>query len=131
MFKVLRKADIILFLALCLLGAVLTVWSVRTAAASSGAEVIITIDGAEYGRYSLDSDRTISIDRNGNHNLVVISDGTVHMEEASCKNQICVNTGKISRAGEIIVCLPNYVIVEIIGNGEGGGENEVVDAIAK
>ena len=66
MFKVLRKADIILFLALCLLGAVLTVWTVRSAAASSsGAEVIITIDGAEYGRYSLDSDRTIPIDRNG------------------------------------------------------------------
>lgn len=114
MFKVLRKADIILFLALCLLGAVLTVWSVRTAAASSsGAEVIITIDGAEYGRYSLDSDRTISIDRNGNHNLVVISDGTVHMEEASCKNQICVHQGIINASGQMIVCLPNGVIAEI------------------
>jgi hypothetical protein len=114
MFKVLRKADIILLLALCLLGAVLTVWSVRTAAASSsGAEVIITIDGAEYGRYSLDSDRTISIDRNGNHNLVVISDGTVHMEEASCKNQICVHQGIINASGQMIVCLPNGVIAEI------------------
>ena len=114
MFKVLRKADIILFLALCLLGAVLTVWSVRTAvASSSGAEVIITIDGAEYGRYSLDSDRTISIDRNGNHNLVVISDGTVHMEEASCKNQICVHQGIINASGQMIVCLPNGVIAEI------------------
>ena len=107
MFKVLRKADIILLLALCLLGAVLTVWSVRTAAASSsGAEVIIPIDGA-------DSDRTISIDRNGNHNLVVISDGTVHMEEASCKNQICVHQGIINASGQMIVCLPNGVIAEI------------------
>ena len=53
------------------------------------------------------------------------------MKYSDCKNQICVNTGKISRAGEIIVCLPNYVIVEIIGSGEGGGENEDVDAIAK
>ena len=48
MFKVLRKADIILFLVLCLLGAMMTVWSVRTAAAAaSGAEVIITVDGEE------------------------------------------------------------------------------------
>lgn len=126
MFKVLRKADIILFLALCLLGAVLTVWSVRTAAASSGAEVIITIDGAEYGRYSLDSDRTISIDRNGNHNLVVISDGTVHMEEASCKNQICVHQGIINASGQMIVCLPNGVIAEIRAADNSQAEYDAV-----
>ena len=126
MFKVLRKADIILFLALCLLGAVLTVRSVRTAAASSGAEVIITIDGAEYGRYSLDSDRTISIDRNGNHNLVVISDGTVHMEEASCKNQICVHQGIINASGQMIVCLPNGVIAEIRAADSSQAEYDAV-----
>ena len=127
MFKVLRKADIILFLALCLLGAVLTVWSVRTAAASSsGAEVIITIDGAEYGRYSLDSDRTISIDWNGNHNLVVISDGTVHMEEASCKNQICVHQGIINASGQMIVCLPNGVIAEIRAADSSQAEYDAV-----
>ena len=126
MFKVLRKADIILFLALCLLGAVLTVWSVRTAAASPGAEVIITIDGAEYGRYSLDSDRTISIDRNGNHNLVVISNGTVHMEEASCKNQICVHQGIINASGQMIVCLPNGVIAEIRAADSSQAEYDAV-----
>ncbi len=105
MFKVLRKADIILFLALCLLGAVLTVWSVRTAAASSsGAEVIITIDGAEYGRYSLDSDRTISIDRNGNHNL----------------------QGIINASGQMIVCLPNGVIAEIRAADSSQAEYDAV-----
>lgn len=46
-------------------------------------------------------------------NTVVIKDGEVYMESASCKNQICVNTGKISKKGESIVCLPNKVIVEI------------------
>ena len=46
-------------------------------------------------------------------NRVVIKDGTVYVESASCKNQVCVNTGKISKKGESIVCLPNKVIVEI------------------
>lgn len=46
-------------------------------------------------------------------NTVVIKDGVVYISEASCKNQICVNTGKISKKGESIVCLPNKVIVEI------------------
>ncbi len=46
-------------------------------------------------------------------NKVVIKDGVVYMGDASCKNQVCVNTGKISKKGESIVCLPNKVIVEI------------------
>mgnify|MGYP003504268919 CR=1 FL=1 len=29
------------------------------------------------------------------------------------KNQVCVNSGKISKKGESIVCLPNKVTVEI------------------
>ena len=53
------------------------------------------------------------------------------MDYSNCKNQICVNTGEISDKGETIVCLPNYVIVEIIGTGEGGEEDESVDAIVK
>ena len=120
MFKVLRKADIILFLALCLLGAVLTVWSVRTAAASSGAEVIITIDGAEYGRYSLDSDRTISIDRNGNHNLVVISETLAEQDIHD------VHQGIINASGQMIVCLPNGVIAEIRAADSSQAEYDAV-----
>lgn len=46
-------------------------------------------------------------------NTVIIKDGTVYVSDATCKNQICVNTGKISKKGESIVCLPNKVIVEI------------------
>lgn len=58
-----------------------------------------------------------SIDKNASFdtgtNTVVIKDGVVFVKEASCKNQVCVNSGKISKKGESIVCLPNKVIVEI------------------
>ena len=46
-------------------------------------------------------------------NVVIIQDGIVYMKDATCKNQICVNTGKISKKGEMIVCLPNKVTVKI------------------
>jgi hypothetical protein len=46
-------------------------------------------------------------------NTVVIKNNTVYIDSADCKNQICVKTGKISKKGENIVCLPNKVIVEI------------------
>ena len=40
-------------------------------------------------------------------------DCSLYMSDATCKNKICVNTGKISKKGESIVCLPNKTIVEI------------------
>lgn len=46
-------------------------------------------------------------------NTVIIKDGIVYMKKANCKNQVCVNKGKISNKGDEIVCLPNKVIVEI------------------
>ena len=34
-------------------------------------------------------------------NCVIIKDGIVYMDNANCKNQVCVNTGEISKKGEI------------------------------
>ncbi len=58
---------------------------------------------------SIDINDTIDIGTN----TIVIKDGIVYMKDANCKNQVCVNTGEISKKGESIVCLPNKVIVEI------------------
>ena len=93
--------------------------------------VRIISNGEEFGIYPLDQDKKIDITRDGHHNIVIIQDGAVHMDYSNCKNQICVHTGEISDKSETIVCLPNYVIVEIIGNGEEGEEDESVDAIVK
>lgn len=93
--------------------------------------VRIISNGEEFGTYPLDKNAEIEIVREGHRNVVIIQDGIVHMDYSNCKNQICVHTGEISDKGEIIVCLPNYVIVEIIGNGEGGEDDEAIDAIVK
>ena len=35
-----------------------------------------------------------------------------------CPDGLCVGQGKISLTGERITCLPNRVMVEIVGDGE-------------
>lgn len=57
----------------------------------------------------IEKDETVHIGTN----TIVIKNGIVYMENATCKNQVCVKSGKISKKGESIVCLPNKVIVEI------------------
>ncbi|MDD5922010.1 MAG: NusG domain II-containing protein [Eubacteriales bacterium] len=117
MFKIIRKADIILFFALLAFGILLSWISVRSA--SSGGQVLIRVHGKEYGTYSLHQDRTVTVKKDGHRNVIKIQDGQVWMESSTCKNQICVHEGKISRTNQSIICLPNEVSVEIIGGRDG------------
>lgn len=122
MLKIIRKADIVLFIALILFGAALAVpaflWH------DSGDTVKISLNGKEFGTYSLAEDKEVTVEKDGHVNKVVIKDGKVWMESASCKNQICVHTGKISNVGQSIVCLPNRVSVTI--EGKGGQDYDAV-----
>ncbi len=130
MYLSLRKADFLLFFIFIAVAALIA--AVPLVRSSDGApRVRIIAQGELAGIYPLDSDNEIEIERDGHRNVVVIKDNTVHMDYSDCKNQVCVNTGKISKAGETIVCLPNYVIVEIVSSEEGGEDDEAIDAVVK
>lgn len=47
-------------------------------------------------------------------NLIKVQDGAVWVDRADCDNQVCVHTGKIANVGDMIVCLPHQVIVQIV-----------------
>ncbi len=76
---------------------------------AQGSRVVITQNSDVIYQQSIKKDTVVEIGTN----TIVIKNGIVHMENATCKNQICVKSGKISKKGESIVCLPNKVIVEI------------------
>ena len=50
-------------------------------------------------------------------NTIIVENGEVHMLEASCADRICVFSGKATPAHPII-CLPNRVIITVIGSDE-------------
>ena len=82
-----------------------------------GNMVSVSIDGTEYGVYSLSQDITEDIysgDNNQNHNRLVISNGKAYMETATCPDGICVSHKPVFRDGESIVCLPNRVVITVI-----------------
>jgi hypothetical protein len=91
------------------------------------AEVLVTVDGAEYGRYPLAEEITENIElADGAYNILVIQNGKADMTEASCPDKICVNHRAISRQNESIICLPNKVVVTI-----ENGEASELDAVAQ
>ncbi len=116
MENIIKKADIVLLCLLLVLGLVLSIPAITQG--SGGSSVVVRVDGEIYGTYSLTENRTITVNANGHLNKININDGKVQMSEADCHNQLCVKQGSISAGNQVIVCLPNRVIVEIIGGEE-------------
>lgn len=121
MFHIIKKADIILFICLILIGGALSY--LAFSGSSTGDLVVVKVNGEIYGKYSLSKDRTITINRNGHMNKITIKGGKVQVSKSSCKNQICVKQGSISTTHQSIVCIPNRVVVSIEGKG---GEYDVI-----
>ncbi len=117
MKKFLTKADIILLIVLVVIGIASTIYV--TVTRTGGDKISITRSGKLYGTYSLLEDREIPVTDDSGEvtNTVVVKGGKVHMESASCHNQVCVHHAAISSTGESIICLPNRVVVEIEGGG--------------
>ncbi len=74
-----------------------------------GSRVIIKQDNEIIYKKSIYINHNVTTDTN----TIVIKDGVVYMGDASCKNQVCAKSGKISKKGESILCLPNKTIVTI------------------
>lgn len=80
------------------------------------AEIVeVTVDSRVVATYDLKKDvDTVIEGYGGGTNHLIIEDGTVRIEEATCPDKVCIHQGRISMTGDIIVCLPNRVIARII-----------------
>lgn len=87
-----------------------------------GGMVEVQVEGAEFGSWPLSEDAEIPI---GESNRLCIKDGQADMIWADCPDRLCVHQKAISRNGESIICLPNQVVVSVVG-----GEEREVDGVA-
>ena len=84
----------------------------------SHGSIRITVDGEEYGTYSLAKDQTIKIN---DTNVCEIKNGKAHMLSAECPDHLCMKQKAIDEKGGTIVCLPNKVVIE--GEKSVGSDN--------
>ena len=69
----------------------------------------ITVNGEEFGRYSLAEDQVININST---NTITVKDGAAVMTGAACPDHLCMYMAPIDGLYDLIVCLPNMVVVE-------------------
>lgn len=122
----LKKHDlIIVFIVLCLVA--LSFFLFRTDSGVPGNKVRVSVDGKEQAVYSLDSDSDIPLKGYDGHDCRLrITNGTACMLEADCPNQLCVNHKPVRNTGEVIVCLPNRISIEVFSEADTGEFDAVV-----
>ena len=58
------------------------------------------------------------------HNIIEVKNGKIGIISANCPDKTCVNSGFISKPGQIAVCVPSKLIIQINGKSNA-------DAITK
>lgn len=107
-----KKGDFILIFICLLIGAVFLFFPKK-----SGERAEIYLNGEKVKTVSLKENSLFTV---GNVS-VVVENGKIFVENSPCADKICMHTGKIYRAGDTIACLPEKVIIKIIGSNAPDG----------
>ena len=111
------RNDIILGVAVIVLAA--GIWLTTELLKKEGSFAVVTVNGAETARYSLEEESEIRLEsENGGYNILIIKNGKADIIEASCPDHVCVDQRAVSKTGEAITCLPNKTVITIDGEEE-------------
>ena len=80
-------------------------------------EAVSVVVTTPHGTQSFPLDRDAEIDIDG-HLTLVIEDGYVYVKDADCPDKVCEHTGRISRSGEVIACLPSGIVITVSGDSD-------------
>lgn len=106
-----KKADVIFISALLCLGLIfLFCFNIFS---PIGKTAKIYIDNNLFEELPLTEDAEKTYNTPNGYNTVIIKNGSVSVKIADCKNQVCVNKGKIKNKGETIACTPHKFLVEV------------------
>ncbi len=70
------------------------------------------------GSYDLNQTRELHIHGPIGDSTISIADGKVRFKHSPCTNQYCVHQGWLSRAGQVAICLPNQISLQLIGENK-------------
>ena len=80
----------------------------------------ITSEGRLVRTVDLSVDQEFTVETGNGYNIVTVKDGKIAVTEASCPDHYCMNRGFCS-GGAQIVCLPNRLVIEFLGEQEVDG----------
>lgn len=121
-----KKADIILLIFILFLSGFLLFFK-NTNDSKEDLYLVVTVDSkiVKKDLYKDMINKEINVDNKYGHNEIFVNKNGVKVVEADCKDQVCVNTKEINKAGQTIICLPHRLEVKLISEKNG------IDVIVK
>ena len=119
-----KKKDIIIIAAALLCALALYLVS-QVSLGAEASSVVVTVDGREMLRRPLAMENSYEIaQEDGSVNVIRVEDGAVFMQEANCRDGLCIRQGRMKNAAKTIVCLPHKLVVQLMGDAP---ESDVSD----
>ena len=106
-----------LILVFVILTTALSVYLFVESSREAGSYAEVLLDGGRVAKFALSEDGVHVL--NGGTNTLVIEDGHAYVTGATCPDRTCEHTGRVSRVGERIICLPNKLEIRIVGDSDG------------
>lgn len=119
-----KKKDIIIIAAALLCALALYLVS-QVSLGAEASSVVVTVDGREMLRRPLAMENSYEIaQEDGSVNVIRVEGGAVFMQEANCRDGLCIRQGRMKNAAKTIVCLPHKLVVQLTGDAP---ESDVSD----
>ena len=94
----------------------------------SGKHAVVEVDNRRVLELPLDRDIATTVTGPIGETVIEVENGAVSIPKSPCPNKSCKHMGHISHAGEILVCVPNHLIVKIIG---GKNDSKAFDGVVE
>ncbi len=118
MKKKINKFDISLIFVIIIVNCFLIYYNSKNISYSENNEALIYSDNKLIGRYILkkDYENEFTVRTEKGYNTIVIKNNNIWIKDTDCPDKYCQQQGKISGSGQVIVCLPNRLLIKIVGN---------------
>ncbi len=83
---------------------------------SSGHTARIIHKGQVLLELNLNKDQRVTLKGDRGPVVVQVKNRAIRIIESECQSQFCIKSGAISRVNQIIVCVPNRIVIKILGN---------------
>ena len=107
-------------LALALLLSVCLGLTMLTMGGEAASRAKITSNGKVIRTVDLSFDQEFTVETENGYNVVTVKDGRIAVTEASCPDHHCMARG-FCNSGAQIVCLPNRLVIDFLGEAEIDG----------
>lgn len=114
--QIFKTKDVILLTALLIVAIV--AFFIIHSKPNENLEAVIVKDNQTYKIINLNEvEQPYQINIDGSIPVIIsVEKNSIYFKNSECPDKICVNTGRLSKAGDIAVCLPAKVSIELRGN---------------